>query len=82
VMHGLVNSTADWEQEGDQGSLGEHFCDVIGTMVKQVNKGHQTASQANWLLGDDLFNPNAIKPLLPNTAIRSMKAPGTAYNDV
>lgn len=78
LTHGLIDYTAGWSQEGAQGSLGEHFCDVIGSMVKQVKKGGQTANQADWLLGEDQFNN---PPIPAGTAIRSMKAPGEAYDN-
>jgi Zn-dependent metalloprotease len=49
--------------------------DVFGSLIKQyVSK--QTASQADWLIGAGLLT-------FANQALRSMKAPGTAYdNDV
>jgi Zn-dependent metalloprotease len=49
--------------------------DVFGSMVKQYQR-NQTADQADWIIGEGLFTPNVI-----GVGIRSMKAPGTAYND-
>ena len=49
--------------------------DVFGSMVKQRMTG-QTAAQADWLIGEGLL-ANGIK----GVALRSMKAPGTAYDD-
>ncbi|MBZ0298446.1 MAG: peptidase M4 family protein, partial [Anaerolineae bacterium] len=49
--------------------------DVFATLVKQyVLK--QTAAQADWLLGAGLFTP-----AVHGIAIRSMAAPGSAYDD-
>jgi Zn-dependent metalloprotease len=44
-------------------------------MVKQHSKG-QTVDQADWLLGADLLGP-----AVEGVALRSLKAPGTAYDD-
>jgi Zn-dependent metalloprotease len=47
--------------------------DVFGSLVKQyANK--QTAAAADWLIGEGTLVPSLGK------ALRSMKAPGTAYN--
>ena len=49
--------------------------DVFGSLIKQrVLK--QTAQQADWLIGEGLFT-SAVN----GKALRSMKAPGTAYSD-
>jgi Zn-dependent metalloprotease len=49
--------------------------DVFGSLVKQRTL-NQTADQADWIIGAGLFtsNVNAV-------GLRSMKAPGTAYDD-
>ena len=44
-------------------------------MVKQRLR-NQPATQADWIIGEGLFTPN-----VNGVGIRSMKAPGTAYND-
>jgi Zn-dependent metalloprotease len=49
--------------------------DVFGSLVKQRLRG-QTASQADWIIGEGLFTSN-----VNGVGIRSMKAPGTAYDD-
>jgi Zn-dependent metalloprotease len=48
---------------------------VFGSLVKQF-RNNQTVDRADWLIGQGLFTPN-----VRGVAIRSMKAPGTAYND-
>src|SRR5207249_907924 len=55
------------------GALNESISDVFGSLVKQYAVG-QTADQADWLIGSGLI-ANA-----PGMALRSMKAPGTAYD--
>jgi Zn-dependent metalloprotease len=49
--------------------------DVFGSLVKQHSL-NQTAEQADWLIGAGLFTNN-----VNGEALRSMKAPGTAYDD-
>ena len=75
LTHGVTASTAKLEYQGEPGALNESFSDVFGSLVKQRKLG-QAANQADWLIGAGLFTPN-----VKGHAIRSMKAPGTAYDD-
>lgn len=61
-----------WEQSG---ALNEHMSDVFGSLVKQYSL-KQTADRADWLIGEGLFTP-----AVNGKALRSMKEPGTAYDD-
>lgn len=75
LTHGVTQFEAKlayWEQSG---ALNESFSDVFGSLVKQ-KRLNQTAVQADWLIGQGLFTAN-----VSGQAIRSMKAPGTAYDD-
>jgi Zn-dependent metalloprotease len=47
----------------------------MGSLVKQY-KLNQTATAADWLIGADIFTPE-----IKGDGMRSLKAPGTAYND-
>jgi Zn-dependent metalloprotease len=49
--------------------------DVFGIMIKQKVQ-NETSEKADWLIGED-----CILPGVKGTALRNMKAPGTAYND-
>jgi Zn-dependent metalloprotease len=50
---------------------------VFGSLVKQyAHAPQQTAAQADWLIGAGLFTAQ-----VDGVALRSMKAPGTAYDD-
>jgi Zn-dependent metalloprotease len=49
--------------------------DVFGSLVKQYSL-QQTATAADWLIGAGLLTSN-----VNGVALRSMKAPGTAYDD-
>jgi Zn-dependent metalloprotease len=73
--HGVVEDEAALEYWGQAGALNEHVADVAGAMVKQYQL-RQTASDADWLIGAELRGPE-----FDGDALRSMKAPGTAYDD-
>jgi Zn-dependent metalloprotease len=75
LAHGITQYEAGLIYRGEQGALNESMSDVFGSLVKQwVRK--QTADQADWIIGEGLFMPS-----VKGVGIRSMKAPGTAYND-
>ena len=75
LAHGVTSYTADLEYEGQSGALNESLSDVFGSMVKQHHL-KQRAADADWLIGKGIFT-NQVQ----GVAFRSMKAPGTAYND-
>lgn len=75
LTHGVTQYEARliyWDQPG---ALNESFSDVFGSLVKQRQLG-QNAQQADWLIGQGLLTAN-----VNGVALRSMKAPGTAYDD-
>jgi Zn-dependent metalloprotease len=73
LTHGVTQYTAGLTYEGQSGALNESMSDVFGSLVKQMTLG-QTADQADWLIGAGLL-VSSVGP-----ALRSMKAPGTAYD--
>ncbi|MBT2368268.1 M4 family metallopeptidase [Streptomyces sp. ISL-10] len=75
LAHGLTQYTANLSYFGQPGALNESVSDVIGSLVKQHTLG-QTADQADWLIGAGL-----LAPRVTGKALRSLKAPGTAYDD-
>ena len=75
LTHGVTQYAAGFAFSGQGGALAEHFSDVFGTLVKQYWL-KQTAADADWLVGADLFTPR-----VNGVAIRSLKAPGSAYDD-
>ena len=75
LTHGVTEYTAALEYHNQSGALNESLSDVFGSMIKQWHLG-QTAATADWLIGSDVFTP-AIEA----DALRSMKAPGTAYDN-
>jgi Zn-dependent metalloprotease len=73
--HGVTEDETGLVYMQQPGALNEHLSDVWGSLVKQwVLK--QTADKADWLIGAGLL-ASGIK----GKALRSMKAPGTAYDD-
>jgi Zn-dependent metalloprotease len=73
LTHGVTGSEVNLTYLGQSGALNESCSDVFGSLIKQyVLK--QTASSADWLIGAGLLK-------FPGQALRSMKAPGTAYNN-
>lgn len=75
LTHGVTQYEAGLVYRNQPGALNESFSDVFGALVKQRQR-NQTAAEADWLIGEGLFTRNVNA-----TGIRSMKAPGTAYND-
>lgn len=75
LTHGVTQFTSALDYQAQSGALNEHFSDVMGSLVKQWTL-KQSAAQADWLIGKGLLAPG-----VKGVALRSMKAPGTAYND-
>jgi len=75
LTHGVTENTAGLEYHLESGALNESISDVFGSLVKQWSLG-QSAKQADWLIGAEVFTPG-----IGADALRSMKAPGTAYNN-
>ena len=75
LTHAVTEHTSPLDYQGQPGALNEHVSDVFGIMVKQKVQD-ETADKADWLVGED-----CILPGVKGVALRSMKAPGTAYDD-
>jgi Zn-dependent metalloprotease len=75
LTHGVTQYEAALEYEGQPGALNESFSDVFGTLVKQYTL-KQSVDKADWLIGEGLFSSK-----VKGVALRSMKKPGTAYDD-
>jgi Zn-dependent metalloprotease len=73
LTHGITQYTAGLEYHAQSGALNESFSDVFGSLVKQYGL-KQTADQADWLIGAGILGTE-----LSGAGLRSMKAPGTAY---
>jgi len=75
LTHGVTQYEAALEYQGQAGALNESFSDVFGTLIKQ-HALKQTVDKADWLIGAGLFTRK-----VNGIALRSMKEPGSAYND-
>jgi Zn-dependent metalloprotease len=75
LSHGVTQFTANLDYYSQSGALNEHFSDVFGSVITQHNN-REDAEHADWLIGDEIMGPT-----LYGEALRSMKAPGTAYDN-
>ncbi|CCK30148.1 Extracellular metalloprotease [Streptomyces davaonensis JCM 4913] len=75
LAHGVTQYTANLTYFGQPGALNESMSDVFGALIKQYTLG-QSAAEADWLIGAGL-----LAPRVTGKALRSMKEPGTAYDD-
>jgi Zn-dependent metalloprotease len=75
LTHGVTQFEAGMHYTEQTGALNESLSDVFGILVKQYLK-KQSAEESDWIIGAGLFAKkiNAV-------GIRSLKAPGTAYDD-
>jgi Zn-dependent metalloprotease len=75
LTHGVTGSEVNLHYLNQSGALNESISDVFGSLIKQ--KGlNQAADKADWLIGKGLFTSK-----VKGEALRSMKNPGTAYDD-
>ncbi|MCC4634426.1 M4 family metallopeptidase [Xanthomonas dyei] len=75
LAHGVTERTANLIYQGQSGALNESVSDVFGVLIKQYTL-HQTASEADWIIGAGLLMPG-----INGVGLRSMRAPGSAYDD-
>ncbi|WP_435526243.1 M4 family metallopeptidase [Microbacterium elymi] len=75
LTHGVTESSGGLDYQGQSGALNESISDVFGVLTEQYQK-QQTADQATWLVGAGIFSAE-----VQGVALRSLKAPGTAYDD-
>jgi len=75
LTHGVTEDEAGLLYFFQSGALNESISDVFGSLVKQT-KLNQTVDQADWLIGAGLFTAS-----VSGVALRSMKDPGSAFDD-
>lgn len=75
LAHGVTQLSAGLAYRNQAGAINESFSDVFGALVEQYFR-KQSAAEASWLIGEGLFTPQ-----VEGSALRSLKAPGTAYDD-
>ncbi|NOK33078.1 peptidase M4 family protein [Corallococcus exercitus] len=75
LTHGVTEHEGPLAYFSQAGALNEHMSDCFGSIVKQ-RLLNQTAEQADWLIGAGLLTDK-----VQGKALRSMKDPGTAFDD-
>jgi Zn-dependent metalloprotease len=74
LTHGVNRHEANLVNRGQSGALCESFSDVMASLIKQYTLGHDV-KKADWLIGKGMLVG------YPDQAFRSLKAPGTAYDN-
>ena len=80
LAHGVVETTAGLNYWQQSGALNEHVADVFGSLVKQYKAG-ESSEKADWLIGAGLLTDKVEGTGGKPAALRSMAAPGTAFDD-
>ena len=75
LTHGVTETEAGLIYFQQAGALNESMSDVFGSLVKQYHL-KQSADQADWIIGEGLLAAG-----IKGSGLRSMSAPGTAYDD-
>lgn len=75
LTHGVTEFEGGLVYQGQSGALNESLSDVFGALTEQ-HRLAQTTATASWLIGEGIFT-DAVQ----GEALRSLKAPGTAYDD-
>ncbi|MBG6215985.1 Zn-dependent metalloprotease [Arthrobacter sp. CAN_A6] len=75
LTHGFTQYSTNLQYQGQSGALNESLSDVFGVLVEQRELG-QDAADASWLVGEGIFADG-----VQGNALRSLRAPGTAYDD-
>ncbi len=75
ISHGVVQHSGGLIYQGQSGALNESYADVFGAITQQRDAS-QSVYEADWLVGKGILGPT-----INGVALRSMKAPGTAYSD-
>ncbi len=75
LTHGVTQYSAGLAYRNQAGAINESMSDVFGALVEQY-LNRQSVNEASWLIGEGLFTPQ-----VEGSALRSLKVPGTAYDD-
>jgi Zn-dependent metalloprotease len=81
MTHGVTEHTSGLVYRGQSGALNESWSDVMGELIEQWSENKagfgtvDAAKAADWLVGEDVMTPS-----VKGDALRSLKAPGTAYS--
>jgi Zn-dependent metalloprotease len=73
LTHGVTENEANLAYENQSGALNESFSDIFGIMIKQ-KFNNLDVKKSDWLIGEKVLKGAEY-------ALRSLKAPGTAYRN-
>ena len=65
ISHGVVQTTANLEYQGESGAMNEAFADIFAVMI----------TRDNWAIGEEVVNPNVFR----GGALRSLSDPCLLY---
>lgn len=68
MSHGVVQTTANLEYQGESGALNESFADIFGAMI----------DREDWQLGEDIVNTN----IFTSGALRDLQNPNNGGNSL
>ncbi|HVO03375.1 MAG TPA: M4 family metallopeptidase [Candidatus Cybelea sp.] len=75
LSHSVITTSTGLNYEGIQGAIHSHLTDVFSSLIVQW-KNRQTVDTASWVIGEHVLAPG-----IKGVGLRSLKAPGTAYDD-
>jgi hypothetical protein len=75
LSHSVINATVELPYQDQPGSLHSHLTDVFAVLTEQWLQ-KQTVDQATWLVGAGVLAPG-----VRGVGLRSLKTPGSAYDD-
>lgn len=75
LAHGVIEDEGGLVYRDQSGALNESIADVFGVLAEQ-HRLRQSVDEATWLVGAEIFT-DAVQ----GRALRSLAAPGTAYDD-
>ncbi|MDZ8028052.1 MAG: M4 family metallopeptidase [Nostoc sp. DedQUE11] len=79
----FIDKTVKFKYYGQSGALQQSYADIFGSLIKQTRL-RQTAQTADWLVAPGgiawLLNQDILNSQ-DQSALRSLKAPGTAYDN-
>ena len=75
LSHGVTQYSAGLVYRDQSGAVNESISDVFGALVEQHSRS-QSVTEATWLIGEGIFTDK-----VEGSALRSLKAPGTAFDD-
>jgi Zn-dependent metalloprotease len=75
MSHGVIQYDGPLVYQGQAGAINESIADVLATLVEQW-KNKEKPEDADWLVGREILASGVT-----GRALRSLEAPGTAYDD-